>query len=266
MEPTVLVLAGQRSGRVDPLAQARGISHKATIKVAGEAVIARVLRTIEQCLPQSRILVSIEDWDAIAREPLVAELHREGRLHHIKAMPTIDQSVVAAASDAGAFPLLITTADNALLSPAAVAQMVARGENYEGVIVALAPREAIERAHPGGKGRYYEFRDGAYSNCNLFWISSAQSLRAATAFRDGGQFLKVKGRMLRTFGLLNLALFLSRRLSLDQMFNRVSKRLGCRAIPLVLSDGRLAIDVDDERSFQMVEEILLRSKSTISAG
>jgi hypothetical protein len=43
------------------------------------------------------------------------------------------------------------------------------------------------------------------------------------------------------------------------MFANVSRRLRVKIDPLVLSDGRLAIDVDDLKSLKMVEEILRRN-------
>lgn len=152
--------------------------------------------------------------------------------------------------------MLVTTADNALLTPEAVLAMVDAGRKHDAAFVGVARREAIESAHSGGKGRYYEFADGAFSNCNLFWISSRDTLHAAESFKEGGQFLKVKGRLLKTFGLANLLLYRCKVMTIEQMFERVSRRFECQIVPLILPDGRLAIDVDDARSLQMVEEIM----------
>jgi GTP:adenosylcobinamide-phosphate guanylyltransferase len=255
MIPTILILAGQRDGKPDALAKTQGLSHKAMIKVGGEALIGHVLRAIDAALPESKIIVSIENWPAIAGEPSVARLHKAGRLEHVRSHASLYGSIVSAAADKN-FPMLITTADNALLTPEAVLAMVDAGAKHDAAIVGVTRREAIERAHSGGKGRYYEFADGAFSNCNLFWISSRDSLYAAETFKEGGQFLKVKGRLLKTFGLANLLLYRFKVMTIEQMFERVSRRLGCQVVPLVLSDGRLAIDVDDVRSLQMVEDIM----------
>lgn len=255
MYPTVLILAGQRDEKPDVLAKIHGLTHKAMIKVGGEALIGHVLRAINAALPHSKIIVSIENWPAIAGEPTVARLHKAGRLEHLRSHASLYGSIMLAAAEKH-FPMLITTADNALLTPEAVLAVVDAGQKHDAAIVGLTRREAIERAHSGGKGRYYEFADGAFSNCNLFWIGSRETLKAAEAFREGGQFLKIKGRLLRTFGLANLLLYRLRVMTLEQMFARASRRLGSEVVPLVLSDGRLAIDVDDVRSLQMVEDIM----------
>lgn len=252
----VLVLAGQRSGQLDPLARARGVSHKCLVPVLGQPMIGRVLETITEALPGCRILVSVEqdvDWQGV---PVVAQLIGNGTLRFVEARPNIVDSIMAA-GEAGGFPLLITTADNVLLTAQAIHSLVSEGTaNDAAAIVVLARKEAIEAAHPDGKGRYYEFRNGGFSNCNLFWIGSGDAIKAAEVFRGGGQFLKVRGRLLKTFGLLNLVLFRFKLITLEQACARISRRFGVKIRPLVLDDGRLAIDVDDERSLRMTEEIL----------
>ncbi|HEY0043420.1 MAG TPA: spore coat biosynthesis protein F [Allosphingosinicella sp.] len=255
-QPTILVLAGQRPNKRDPLAAELNISHKCMAPVLGIAAIGRVLTTIHAALPKAKILLSIEDPGAVAAEPTVARLAAAETLGFVGARANLVDSVIAA-SETASFPLLITTGDNALLTEDALHAVTRRGMAMKaGSILVLAPREAIEAAHPGGKGRYYEFRDGAYSNCNLFWISDKADLRGAEAFRAGGQFLKVKGRMLDAFGALNLLFFKLKLLAVESMFKLVSRRLKTHVEPLILPDGRLAIDVDDMRSLRMAEDIL----------
>jgi GTP:adenosylcobinamide-phosphate guanylyltransferase len=260
--PSVLVLAGQRSGCVDPLAREARVTHKCLVPVLGQSLIGRVLATLAAALPHSAILVSVEDATVLESEPEVARLQNEGRLCIVKAEDNLVDSVRAAAAVAG-FPLLITTADNVLVTPDALQRLASEGEmdSAADAILVLARKQDIEAAHSGGKGRYYEFRDGGYSNCNLFWLGGERALLAAEAFRGGGQFLKVAGRMLKSFGPVNLLLFRTKMLTVEQALRAVSKRLGARVRPLVLNDGRLAIDVDDERSMEMVKDILQRSEA-----
>jgi len=255
---TVLILAGKRPDRRDPLEEALGIAHKCMTPVLGRAAIAYVAETVAHALPTARILVAIEQEDVLWRDPTLVRLRAAGRLEALPARRTLLDSVLAAA-EAASFPLLVTTADNVLLTEDAILATDAAGSGAAHALVALAPREAILAAHPGGKGRYYEFRDGAFSNCNLFWLRDRAALRAAEPFATGGQFLKTKGRILKAFGPLNALLFATRLLSLRAMFASVSRRLGVKVEPLVLADGRLAIDVDDVKSLGMVEEILQRA-------
>ncbi|MEA3034048.1 MAG: hypothetical protein QOH86_2064, partial [Sphingomonadales bacterium] len=113
-------------------------------------------------------------------------------------------------------------------------------------------------AHPDGQRRFYAFRGGAYSNCNLFWLGGPQALQATESFRLGGQFAKHKKRAVKALGLATLLLYVSRLLTLEGMFRHFSRRFGISILPLVASDGRLAIDVDNERTHRVAEEILAR--------
>src|SRR5687767_5776398 len=60
--PRILVLAGRRSATLDPLAAVMGVSHKALVPVAGEAMVGRVLRIAAEAFPQSPLFVSVEDF------------------------------------------------------------------------------------------------------------------------------------------------------------------------------------------------------------
>jgi GTP:adenosylcobinamide-phosphate guanylyltransferase len=258
MAPAILILAGRRSAAADPLAARAGVSHKAMVPVAGEAMIGRVLRSAEQAFPEALLTVSIDDASAVAGEPTVDRLVSSGRLKMVDARPNIVDSVVEASARTG-FPLLITTADNVLMTPAALRAIAAAGERGGAdAIVMMAERDDIFAAHPDGQRRFYAFRGGAYSNCNLFWLGSDRALRAADSFRLGGQFAKHKRRAVRALGLATLFLYLTRLLTLEGMFRHFSRRFGVRIRPLVARDGRLAIDVDNERTHRVAEELLAR--------
>lgn len=256
-QTTVIVLAGKRSGTLDALAGARGVSHKCIIPVLEQPLISHVLETIASTLPEAQIRVSIEDSSVIAAVPIVQRLMAEGRLAAFEAQGNLVESVGLALAGA-AYPVLITTADNALLTPQAITSMLNTRPGAD-ALVALARKEQIIAAHPTGKNRYYEFRNGGFSNCNLFLLRGPRAIRAAEAFRTGGQFLKTRGRMLKAFGLLSALMYRSGWFTVETMFERVSSRLGVDVRPVIFDDGRLAIDVDDESSLRAVEDILQRS-------
>jgi len=258
MDPAILVLAGRRSPATDPLAAAAGVTHKAMVPVGGEAMVGRVLRIAEDAFPDAPLYVSVDDPAAIAAEPTVARLAAAGRLRTLEAQPNIVDSVVAASRATG-FPLLITTADNVLMTPEGMRAIAALGDKGDADAIAMmAERADILAAHPDGQRRFYAFRGGAYSNCNLFWLGSDKALRATESFRLGGQFAKHKRRAVKALGLTTLFLFVTRLLTLEGMFRHFSRRFGVRIVPLVTPDGRLAIDVDNERTFRVAEELLAR--------
>jgi GTP:adenosylcobinamide-phosphate guanylyltransferase len=258
MDPAILVLAGRRSAAADPLAAGAGVTHKAMVPVGDEAMVGRVLRIAEEAFPSARLYVSVDDAAAIAAEPTVSRLSAAGRLFTVEAKRNIVDSVVEASRITG-FPLLITTADNVLMTPQGMRAIADVGDGGGADAIAMmAERADILAAHPDGQRRFYAFRGGAYSNCNLFWLGSDKALRATESFRLGGQFAKHKRRAVKALGLTTLLLFVTRLLTLEGMFRHFSRRFGVRIVPLVTPDGRLAIDVDNERTFRVAEELLAR--------
>ena len=257
-QPKILVLAGRRSASLDPLAAKMGVSHKALVPVAGEAMVGRVLRIAAEAFPNAPLFVSVEDFTVIESEPTVARLHAEGRLTPVGAEHHIVDSVVEASRITG-FPLMLCTADNVLMSVEGFRAFAQAGSapGVDGVVM-MAEKQDILAAHPDGQRRFYRFRGGAYSNCNLFWLTGRHAFQAIESFRYGGQFAKRKRDAVRALGLASLFLYISGLVSLDGMFRHFSRRFGIRIVPLVTGDGRLAIDVDNERTHRVAEEIIAR--------
>lgn len=251
----VIVLAAQRPGVVDPLAAACGLTHKCLVPIGGRPLIEHVLRTVATHPAVGTVMISIErqSFDALA-DRLPRDLPGPALVTSVPAADNLADSVIAAARGHEG-PIIVTTADNVLLAPASIDAMLAGLQGHEAAI-AMARREAVLAAHPDGQRRFYRFRDGDYSNCNLYGLASTGALRAAEVFRGGGQFAKKASRIVHAFGLVNLVLLRSRLITLDGATARISRRLGLGLVPVILGDGSQAIDVDNERTFRVVSDIL----------
>ena len=262
-QPTILILAGKRDGTLDPMAATAGVSHKCRVPICGKALVQWVLEAAIPAFPDTKVLISIHDPAVIADLPGVIALQAAGRLMICQAQSGIVESVEFAAAQAGesCWPLVITTADNVLVTPELMQDLHDTAMTGEGdAVVVLATREAIQAAHPEGQRRFYEFADAAISNCNLFWLRDARALKAAEAFRQGGQFIKTKGRIAKAFGIINLVRFRLGWWKLDAAFRAISGRLGTRVVPYMTSDGAYAVDVDNPRTYAIAEMLLKQRK------
>lgn len=257
---TAIVLAAQRGGRLDPLADRVGVTHKCLVPIAGKPLIEHVLRALGQVPGLSRIHVSIETEAVEAvREVAGAKGELGVPVDFVPSAPTLTDSVYAAAHHVEG-PILVTTADNVLLSPSVAAAAVAKMLGGTEVVVAVATREAVLAAHPDGQRRFYRLRGGAYSNCNLYGINGPRALKMAETFRSGGQFAKNPKRLAETFGLFNLLLVRFGLISLEGAMKRMSRQFGIRAEALVVTDGSQAIDVDNARTYEIARELLERRR------
>ncbi len=262
-QPTLLILAGKRDGKLDPMAADAGVTHKCRVPICGKALLQWVLEAAIPAFPGAKVLISIHDPAVIADLPGVVELQASGRLIICQAQTGIVESVEYAAAQAGdaAWPLVITTADNVLVTPQLMRDFHVHAMAGEGdAVIVLSTREAILAAHPEGQRRFYEFSDAAISNCNLFWLRNANALKAAEAFRQGGQFIKTKGRIAKAFGIHNLVRFRMGWFKLDSAFRAMSRRFGVRVLPYMEQDGAYAVDVDNPRTYAIAEILLKKRK------
>jgi GTP:adenosylcobinamide-phosphate guanylyltransferase len=253
---SVIVLAGRRADRSEPLAISHGVSDKCLVPVGGRPLIEHVLETLGSSPHVGRIIVSINDPALLTTLPVARALTREGKVQAIRASGNLADSVISAAGQLE-FPILITTADNVLLSHEAIETMrVACAQANADAAAAFARRQDVLAAHPEGQRRFYKFRDDSYSNCNCYWIANQKALQAAEIFRSGGQFAKNPLRIAKSFGLLNLLRFRFGWSRFADSFKAISARFGLTIYPVIFDDGALAIDVDNDRTHRIVSEII----------
>lgn len=253
-----IVLAGQRRGAVNALAARAGVSHKCLVPIAGKPLIAHVLATLVALPDLAEIRISVEPDAEAGLRPVLAPFEASGV--PIRVVPSearlADSLVAAAGDDPG--PFIVTTADNVLLTPAAAAQVRGALDGADAV-AAMARKASVLAAHPEGQRNFYRFRDDDYANCNVYALANRKAIDAgAEVFRGGGQFMKSVGRMIAAFGLHNIVLLRLGAFSREAAMRRLSRRLGLVVRAIEFTDGSLAVDVDNERTYRVCEELLAK--------
>ena len=250
MEWTALVLAGSRPGR-DAFAEAHGTDLKALIPVGGVPMVAR---------PVAALLESpeIEAVRVLAQQPerIAAVLPVDKRLRVEASGATIAATLDAILADpATRFPLLVTTADHALLTPAMIADFCGRAVGSD-LAIGLVERRQLMAVLPDSKRTWLGFRGGAYSGANLFALGSRDAARAIALWRGVEQDRKKGWRLIGALGPLTLLSAALRLRTLDQVFASVGCRLGLSVRKVELSDPLAAVDVDKPADHTLVSTIL----------
>ncbi len=252
---TVIVLAAQRTGVVNPLAARAGVSHKALVPICGRALIEHVMEvlTSRRAVDEIRIVLEPDGQEQV--DPVLKSFRDRGiPITLVNSQANIVESVIGAMKgEDKAF--VVTTADNVLLTPEGFEHARKTLVQSDGII-SLTTRERVWAVHRQGQRGFYDFKDDGYASCNLFGINGQKSLAAAEVFREGGQFMSNKGRMIRAFGLFNIILMGLKLITLSQGMQRLSKRFGLNIKPVIFEDGALAIDVDNERTYSVAEWVL----------
>ena len=115
-----LVLAGGR-GPDDPMAKAYGVSHKCLLEIAGVPMLQRVLDTLSAEPAIGEIAVSIET------PQLLAGL-RSRAVHAPTSTSAARSAIAAIETGAVGMPLLLTTGDHPLLTPAMLRHFLSASE------------------------------------------------------------------------------------------------------------------------------------------
>jgi len=245
-----VVLAGSRLGG-DPFARANGVELKPLIPVAGEAMVRRPLRALRAAAGIARVLVLTQEVAAIS-----AALEADDRVSVERSGPTIAATIQGLLEDpATVFPVLVTTADHALLTPAMVAEFLVKATGAD-LAIGVVERRPLMARLPETKRTWIRFRGGAYSGANLFGFGSREALRAVALWRGVEQDRKKGWRMLFAFGpalLLGAGLRLR---TIDQSLGAIGRRLGLNLRCIVMSDPLAAVDVDKPSDLALVEAIL----------
>lgn len=254
---TALVLAGSR-GPDDPVAAATGVAHKCLAPVAGVPMAVRVVEALAASPEVGRIALTLEDPGLVEHLPALRPLIEAGRCTVLRSGATPSRSVQRALDELRRpLPLLVTTGDHALLTPAMVAHFCAAARASGADLAAgLTPASAIRRAYPHAKRTYLRFRDERYSGANLFAVLQPDGRRAVAFWRRVEQERKRPWRLVRAFGWRPLAAYLLGRLTLEDALARASQVIGARLAAVVMPQAEAAIDVDKPADLMLAEAIL----------
>jgi hypothetical protein len=255
----LVILAAQRKNQVNALASAAGVSHKCLVPIAGRPLIEHVVTAIGG-MPGLRLVRICVEPEAFGAVRAVLSDFNGCAIDFVSSADNLADSVHAATIGLDD-TIIITTADHVLLLPPSVEAMLKILHGGADGAIAFASEKAVLAAHPDGQRRFYRFADGGYSNCNLYGLAGQRGRAGVEIFRSGGQFAKHPLRIAKLFGLFNLLLVRFSLVSLARALARVSRRIGIRIDPVVLADGTQASDVDNERTYRVVEQLLAQRQA-----
>lgn len=250
MSFSALILAGSRAGE-DGAEIFGGAAHKALILIDGETLLARVFAALKQA-GATRILISCDAGP-------VADCARDLGGEIVPPASGPSGSVLAAFAQAGA-PLLVTTADHALLQADWVREIIDQTPDTADIGVMLAKRDAVEAAMPGSKRTYLRFVDGHWSGCNLFYLRSANAQAAITMWQQIEGDRKRPIRIVRRLGFGTLVSYLLGRLTLQQGLTKLGANIGVNPVVVAASNGLAAVDVDKPQDLADVKALLARDQ------
>jgi GTP:adenosylcobinamide-phosphate guanylyltransferase len=250
MAATAVVLAGSRPG-VDPFAQSYGTDLKALIPVLGKPMVQRPVEALRACADVDEIRVLAQQPDRIGQV-----LPRDPRITVQASGDTIASTLEQMCIDPNVrWPILITTADHALLTPAMIDDFLTKASGAD-IAIGVVSRDALMKRLPQTQRTWLKFRSGAYSGANLFLLGGPKIRSTLQLWRANEQNRKKAWRMLLTVGLFSGLGALLRLRTLQQTLDSVGRKLDLSIRAVELSDPLAAVDVDRPADHELVTAIL----------
>ena len=209
--------------------------------------------------PVRALLTSENVGDVIvlsqAPERIAAVLPDEARVTVRGSGATIASTMLELCFDKSTpWPVLVTTADQALLKAATIDEFCDAAQ--ADIAIGVVERATLLRRFPNAKRTWLKFRGGAYTGANLFALKSPKVAAAIELWRSVENERKKGWRVVSLLGPFVLLGTLLRLLSIDGALARMGHKL-CLDIQAVrLSNPLAGVDVDKPADHELAEAIL----------
>lgn len=258
---TALVLAADRTAN-DPVAMRAGMACKAIAPICGIPMIIRVLDALEASEMVGRIVVCGPPASAL---PGCPELQQRIECGRVSWLPNLDSPSRSANSglmhiDPDA-PVLLTTADHALLTPEIVQYFLRASCTADSdAIVGVVKYEDVASAFPGAKRTVIRLRDGGFCGCNLYAFLNHRGRDLVTFWQRAEDLRKRPWRLIaQVLGPKAVLSYLLGLLTLDQALHAVSAKTGIRIKAVILPYPQAGVDVDKVEDMLLAESILAQA-------
>ena len=222
-----------------------------TLRVGPWLFAGRPVRALLASKSVTGVLVLSQAPDRIAQV-----IPSDPRIAFRESLGTIAETMLELCDDPQTqWPLLVTTADHALLDTAMIDEFV-RGSDGADVAVGVVQREVLMRRFPDAQRTWLKFRGGAYTGANLFKLKSPASRSAIELWRSVEQDRKKALRVVSLLGPATLIAVALRLVSLDEVLAQLGSRLGLKVKAVRLSNPLAGVDVDKPADHTLVEAIL----------
>jgi CTP:molybdopterin cytidylyltransferase MocA len=255
---TAVVLAADRTAN-DPIASKTGVACKAIAPVAGTPMIIRVLNALEASGMVQAIVICGPPKHVLSDCPELEKRIESGRVTWIPNLDSPSRSADSALARIDpAAPILLTTADHALLTPSIVQHFLSQSRmTGADATVGVVKHEDVMAAFPGTKRTVIRLRDGGFCGCNLYAFLNHRG-RGLVSFWQRAEDLRKRPWLLigQVFGPLLVLFYILGLLSINRGLSAVSAKTGIKVRPVFLPYPQAGVDVDKVEDLRLAESVL----------
>lgn len=252
-----IVLAADRTNK-DPVTRYTGAACKAFAPVGSVPMVIRVLDALAACDLIGTIVLCGPPEALHSQCPELKQRIAAGRIVWLPNLDSPSRSADNCLNHIPSnMPVLLTTADHALLTPSIVRDFLQRSSTTAAdATVGTIEQQLIATAFPNSKRTVIRLRDGGFCGCNLFTFKP-QGRALVRFWRQAEDLRKRPWRLIaQVLGWRTVVSYLCGRLTLQHALAAISQKSGVDIEAIVLNDPRAGVDVDKIEDLHLAESIL----------
>ncbi len=251
-----VVLAGDR-GISDPVANAANVYGKAAAKLQNIMLIERVITALNQSDSINRIFAVGPSQQCLDKHPGISILLDKSNVEILAPANGPSASAMSGVLKSASYPTLVVTCDLPLLESSMIDDYCQRLINVDAdFVVGAVDYELIGEKVPALKKTRYQFDGQAVCFANLFAVLNQQGVKAIEYWQDVEQSRKKPIELIRKIDWLSLLSYKLGRLTLSQVANKLSNKVGAKLVIEDFSVPELAIDVDSAHDYEVLSNYL----------
>lgn len=250
-----VLLAGDRPGG-DSLARQFEVSSKSLVPVAGKPMLGHVLETLLAYPRIGEVLVLAQHPEVLFDHPALIRHGLDPRVRLVRSGGRISTSLMAVLRNSD-WPVLVTTADHVLLDSSMLDWFLDHSDNCDAAVGVADRAVAAAEALDGGR-TWLHFRDVDVTGANLFAFNGPRVFACLAYWKRLEAHRKKPWRMAWEVWPWLLLRMMFRRLSLEEGFAAIGRKLGLTIRPVRIPYARAGVDVDKYADHVLVEKLLAR--------
>jgi GTP:adenosylcobinamide-phosphate guanylyltransferase len=251
-----VVLASDR-GDSDPVAKAANVTGKAAAKLQNRMLIERVVTALHQSNSINKIFAVGPHQKCLAENPEVGALLEKYSVEIIKPATGTSASAMRGVLASANYPTLVVTCDLPLLTSSMIDDYCQQVIHVSADFVVGAINHAlIGETVSALKKTKYKFNGQTVCFANLFAVMNPQGIKAIEYWQDVEQSRKKPIELIRKIDWLSILSYKLGRLSLSQVANKLSRKVGAKLVIENFLVPELAIDVDSAHDYEVLSTYL----------
>lgn len=251
-----VVLAGERVGG-NALAKHLHLPAAVLAEVGGVPSIGRVMSALDASAITGNGLIVGPAQDVLDAAPRIRALATQYNFDWLPPASGPSASAALGARHLSSLPLLVTTADHALLTTAIIDAFSRDALTCDAdFVVGLVDYDRVMAAFPDTRRTRLRFADASFCGANLFLLKTSAALRVLEFWQQLEHDRKKPWRMATKLGVRTLFSYLLGLLNTRDAFSAISARAGARVGFVKISTARAAIDVDSVADWKLANQIV----------